>query len=134
MPFPFNWRVEMLHPILVHFPIALLSMALLFDVIGWVRNSSSFRSAGLYCLATGAVGTLLAVLSGLITPDAREREGGAAVAAPGFHFPNLAHFFSGRRVEVHEHWGYVLLRPRRSLACRARGPSPWGGFAGQGSR
>ena len=108
MPFPFDWRVE-LHPILVHFPVALLSMALLFDVIGWVRNSSSFRSAGLYCLAAGAVGTVLAVLSGLITPDARERKGGAAVAAPRFHVPDLAHFFSGRRVEVHEHWGYVLL-------------------------
>ena len=108
MPFPFNWRVE-LHPILVHFPVALLSMALLFDVVGWARKSSSFRIAGLYCLAAGAVGTVLAVLSGRITPDAREREGGAALAAPGLHLPDLAHFLAGRRVEVHEHWGYILL-------------------------
>jgi len=108
LPFPFNWRVE-LHPILVHFPVALLSMALLFDVIGWARKSSSLRVAGLYCLAAGAVGTVLAVLSGRITPEANEREGGAAVAAPAIHLPDLAHFFSGRRVEVHEHWGYILL-------------------------
>jgi len=106
--FPFNWRLE-LHPILVHFPVALLSMALLFDVIGWARKSSSLRVAGLYCLAAGAVGTVLAVLSGWITPDAREREGPVATLAPGIHLPDLAHFFSGRRVEVHEHWGYILL-------------------------
>jgi len=108
LPFPFNWRVE-LHPILVHFPVALLSVALVFDIIGWARKSSSFRVAGLYCLAAGAVGTVLAVLSGRITPEASEREGSAAVAAPGLHLPDLTHFFSGRRVEVHEHWGYVLL-------------------------
>jgi uncharacterized membrane protein len=98
-----------LHPIVVHFPVALLSMALVFDVIGWMRASSSFRSAGLYCLVAGALGTILAVVSGLITPDARERGRGAAAAARGMHLTNLAHFFTGRRVEVHEHWGYILL-------------------------
>jgi uncharacterized membrane protein len=108
LPFPFNWRVE-LHPVLVHFPVALLSMALLFDVIGWVRPTSSFRSAGLYCLIAGALGTVLAVLSGRITPEAREREGRVATAVSGLHLPDVAHFFTGRRVEVHEHWGYVLL-------------------------
>jgi uncharacterized membrane protein len=84
-------------------------VALLFDVIGWARNSSSLRLAGLYSLIAGAAGTVLAVLSGRMTPDAREREGGAALAAPGLHLPDFAHFFSGRRVEVHEHWGFILL-------------------------
>jgi len=108
LPFAFNWRLE-LHPILVHFPVALLSVALLFDVIAWVRTSSSFRSAALYCLVAGGIGTVLAVLSGRITPEAREREGRAAIAASGLHLPDLGHFFTGGRVEVHEHWGYVLL-------------------------
>jgi len=108
LPFPFNWRLE-LHPILVHFPVALLSVALLFDGIAWVRSSSSFRSAGLYCLVAGGVGTVLAVLSGRITPEAQEREGRSAIEVPGLHLPDLGHFFTGRRVEVHEHWGYILL-------------------------
>ena len=108
MPSAFNWRLE-LHPVLVHFPVALLSVALLFDIIGFGRRSSSLTAAGLYCLIAGAVGTVLAVLSGRMTPEAREREGRAAVAAPGLHLPDFGHFFAGGRVQVHEHWGYILL-------------------------
>ena len=105
LPLHFNWRVE-LHPIMVHFGVALLCLALLFDIIGAVWKSQSFRSAGLYTLVAGAVGAALSVLSGLNTPDAREREGGSVMQA---HLPAIQAFFSGRRVEVHKHWGYVLL-------------------------
>jgi uncharacterized membrane protein len=105
----FNWRVEA-HPVLVHFPIALLCLAFVFDAIGLVRHSGSFRSAGLYCLVTGAIGAALAVLSGWITPEAREGEGREGLAG-GLHphLPSISRFFSGRLVQVHEHWGYVLL-------------------------
>ncbi|HKV43811.1 MAG TPA: DUF2231 domain-containing protein [bacterium] len=104
MPLHFNWRLE-LHPVLVHFPIALLCLAFIFDAIGWIRKAQSFRLAGLYCLVAGAIGTALSVASGLVTPDAREREGG--LYREGGR--SLLSFFSGRRVQVHEHWGYVLL-------------------------
>jgi uncharacterized membrane protein len=103
-----NWPVE-LHPMLVHFPIALLCFAFFLDAAAWLWRSQSARIAALYSLAGGAVGTLVSVLSGLITPEASEREGealqGAALPQPF----SLHGFFSGRLVEVHKHWGYVLL-------------------------
>lgn len=108
MPLHFNWRVES-HPILAHFPIALLCLAFLFDLIGMLWKSQSFRSAGLYCLVAGAVGSALAVISGRITPEAREREGGEGIRTIQSQLPAIQRFFSGRRVEIHEHWGYVLL-------------------------
>jgi uncharacterized membrane protein len=105
MPLHFNWHVE-LHPITAHFPVALLCLAFLFDVIGWLRKSQSLRLSGLYCLAAGAIGTVLTIVSGLITPEAREREGGEILRQAGGLFGG---FFSGRRVDVHAHWAYVLL-------------------------
>jgi uncharacterized membrane protein len=104
LPLQFNWRVE-LHPVLAHFPIALLFLAFLLDGIGWVWKSQAPRIAAFYCLVAGAIGTVLTVISGLLTPEAREREGGALQGAP----LSLRTFFSGRLVEVHKHWGYVLL-------------------------
>jgi len=108
LPVHFNWRVEA-HPILAHFPIALLCLAFLFDVIGVLWKSQSFRSAGLYCLVAGAVGSALAVISGRLTPEAREHEGGEGLGTLQAHLPNIQRFFSGSRVQVHEHWSYVLL-------------------------
>jgi uncharacterized membrane protein len=105
MPFPFNWQVE-LHPVMVHFVIGLLCFAFLLDVIGVLWRAQSARLAGLYCLIGGTVGTVLSVLSGKITPEAREQGEGEAIRRGGDFF---ARFFSGRRVNVHEHWGYVLL-------------------------
>jgi uncharacterized membrane protein len=108
LPVHFNWRVEA-HPILAHFPIALLCLAFLFDVIGVLWKSQSFRSAGLYCLVAGAVGSALAVISGRLTPEAREHERDKGFGTLQAHLPAIQRFFSGSRVQVHEHWGYVLL-------------------------
>jgi len=108
LPLHFNWQVEA-HPILAHFPIALLCLAFLFDVIGVLWKSQSFRNAGLYCLVAGAVGSALAVISGRLTPEAREHEGGAGLRTLQTQLPAIQRFFSGGRVQVHEHWGYVLL-------------------------
>ena len=90
---------------LVHFPIALLCFAFLLDGAAWLWKSQPARSAGLYALVAGAVMAALAVVSGLITPEAREREG-RRLAEGSF---SLYRFFSGRLVEVHKHWSYVLL-------------------------
>jgi uncharacterized membrane protein len=101
----FNWQVE-LHPMLVHFAIGLMCFAFLLDAIGGIWKSQSARLGGLYCLIGGTLGTVLSVVSGKITPEAQEREGGEALRQGG---QILAGFFSGRRVNVHEHWGYLLL-------------------------
>jgi len=105
MPFHFNWQVE-LHPVIVHFAVGLLCFALLLDAIGGIWKSQSARLAALYCLIGGTAATVLSVISGKITPEAREREGDEALRQGGQF---LARFFSGRRVTVHEHWGYILL-------------------------
>jgi uncharacterized membrane protein len=104
----FNWPVE-LHPMLVHFSIALLCFAFLLDAVAWIRESQSARTAALYSLIGGAAATVVSVLSGLITPEASEREGrGVAEGLAPYGF-SLQRFFSGRLVEVHKHWAYVLL-------------------------
>lgn len=103
-----NWPVE-LHPMVVHFSIALLCFALFLDVVAWTRGSESARIAALYALIGGAAATALSVLSGLITPESREREGRGALQGLGAHSFSLQRLFSGRLVEVHKHWGYVLL-------------------------
>ncbi len=104
MAFHFNWPVE-LHPVLVHFPIALLCFAFFLDVAAWLWKSQSARIAAGYALAAGAITTVLSVLSGLATPEAREREGRELLRGSF----SLHGFFSGRLVEVHKHWGYILL-------------------------
>jgi uncharacterized membrane protein len=91
--------------VLVHFPVALLFFAFFLDVIAWRWKSQSARMAALYSLVAGVVGTALSVASGLVTPEASEREGGQLLGGS----LSLHNFFSGRLVEVHKHWGYVLL-------------------------
>lgn len=104
----FNWRLE-LHPILVHFPIALLCFAFFLDGVAWLWKSQSARSAALYALVVGAAATILSVLSGLVTPEAREHEGHELLRGT-FDLQWLRdRFFTGRLVEVHKHCGYVLL-------------------------
>ena len=53
------------HPIFVHFPIALFPSALLLYGLGIVFNWRAACSAGRACLYLAAAGTLLAVMTGL---------------------------------------------------------------------
>ena len=53
-----------LHPILVHFPIALLFASVALDWVGYIFRSSGLSRAGFYVLALGAAGAGLAALSG----------------------------------------------------------------------
>jgi uncharacterized membrane protein len=54
------------HPILVVFPLGLLIMALIFDVIYFVTDNSAFATAAYWDIAAGIVGGLLAAVFGLI--------------------------------------------------------------------
>jgi uncharacterized membrane protein len=53
-----------LHPILVHFPIALLYASVALDWVGYLFRASGISRAGFYTLALGAAGAGVAALSG----------------------------------------------------------------------
>jgi len=58
-----------LHPLLVHFPIALLPLALGLDVLGLVFGSRDLHAAGRWTLWAGTLGAALAVWSGIEGAD-----------------------------------------------------------------
>lgn len=53
------------HPIFVHFPIALLSMGVVFDAAGALIKSDSLRHAGWWCLVSGIAFLAATVGTGL---------------------------------------------------------------------
>ena len=55
-----------IHPILVHFPIALLTVSLGADVIGRWRPSAEARAIGFWCLVLAGLGAVGAVTTGFI--------------------------------------------------------------------
>lgn len=53
------------HPITVHFPIALLIVAFIFEVLALVyKNNRSLTWVGFYLFIAGTLGAILAVISG----------------------------------------------------------------------
>ncbi len=58
-----------LHPMIVHFPIALLIIGFLSDFVGLIVKKNFFSTAGFYLLILGAAGVLAAYLSGNLAGD-----------------------------------------------------------------
>ncbi len=56
--------VQLLHPMIVHFPIALLIVGLLADAIGLFSKKEFFSKAGFYLLILGTIGVIAAYFSG----------------------------------------------------------------------
>ena len=54
-----NW-----HPMLVHFPLVLLPLSVAADLVGWRRRREEFHVGAYYLLVLGALGAVVAVLSG----------------------------------------------------------------------
>src|SRR5215218_4127675 len=54
------------HPMLIVFPLGLLSTAVIFDVIYLVTARASFPAAAAYTIAAGVLGGLVAAVFGLI--------------------------------------------------------------------
>ncbi len=61
--------MESIHPIVVHFPIALLLTALLLDALGFVLKRPGLHRIALWNLCLGTVGATVAVLTGLQAED-----------------------------------------------------------------
>lgn len=64
-----------IHPMLVHFPIALLSAAVFFDLLGGKWRPEDCRIASLYTLVLGFAGAGVSVVSGAMAEDAAEHSG-----------------------------------------------------------
>ena len=54
-----------LHPMIVHFPIALLIVGFLFDAISLFTKKEFFTTAGLYLIILGTLGAAAAFFTGL---------------------------------------------------------------------
>jgi len=54
------------HPILIVFPLGLLSTAVIFDVIYLINDRPNFAVAAAYAMAAGVIGGLIAAVFGLV--------------------------------------------------------------------
>ena len=55
-----------IHPILIVFPLGLLSTAVIFDIIYLLTGNTSFTSASFWNIAAGVLGGLIAAVFGLL--------------------------------------------------------------------
>lgn len=55
-----------IHPILIVFPLGLLSTAVIFDVICWVTGNGKWSEVAFWLIAAGIIGGFAAALFGLI--------------------------------------------------------------------
>lgn len=81
-----------LHPILVHFPIALLCVSVLFDLIGATLSRDSFHEGALWLLGLGLMGGIAAAIVGGMAEEAAEKAG-----------------IAESLIETHETWAQITL-------------------------
>ena len=73
-----GWRLlGRLHPLVVHFPIGLLTTAALIEALHLVRRRTVPSEPGMYCLAFGVAGAVVSAALGTLNA-AQETVGGAA--------------------------------------------------------
>ena len=78
------YSLETIHPLLVHFPIALFSTGLFFDILAVIFHHEDLEQAGFWCMLMGVISCLFANFTGLM-----------AFLAEGelSDLPNWAYFF-----------------------------------------
>lgn len=64
-----------IHPMLVHFPIALLFVSVLFDFASFLTGWEDFKRAGFWLLVLGWVGGLAAIVSGVLNEEIAKKAG-----------------------------------------------------------
>ncbi|HYE93201.1 MAG TPA: DUF2231 domain-containing protein [Terriglobales bacterium] len=66
MATPASIRNHPLHPMLVVFPFALWTTAVVFDIVGLVTGNNALRTVAFYDMAAGIVGAVAAAVPGII--------------------------------------------------------------------
>jgi uncharacterized membrane protein len=85
-------NIENVHPLLVHFPIALLSVFFLLDLIACLAKKPQWREVASYFLYFGTVGAVFTVIAGF-------------QAAYSVVHSGVVHHI----MEQHEHFGLLVL-------------------------
>ena len=81
-----------MHPLVVHFPIALLTTFLILEILSLILKSESLKTGASWMLYTGTIGTFVTVIAGF-------RAAGAVGHDEVIH----------AIMETHEHLGLVVL-------------------------
>jgi uncharacterized membrane protein len=76
-----SFRLAELHPIVVHFPIALLITSVALDIAGVMLRRAGLTTAATWCLVLGVPGAFAALFSGWLS----ERDVQLALAGDIFH-------------------------------------------------
>ncbi len=64
-----------IHPLLVHFPVALWIVSLFFDLLAWRRQDPAYRQAAYWLVGLGLAGAAVSIASGWTDLLAYERGG-----------------------------------------------------------
>lgn len=70
-------RIQEIHPVIVHFPIALLPTAIAFDALGYLTGDRSLTDTGRRLMPVATMGAALAGVAGLAAQGAVRTEGAA---------------------------------------------------------
>jgi len=65
----------LIHPLVVHFPIALWLVAALFDVLAWRRSEPVYRQAAYWLVGIGLLGAAASITFGWVDLLALEKQG-----------------------------------------------------------
>jgi len=90
----------LIHPLVVHFPVALWIVSLLFDVLAWYRQDPLYRRAAYLLVGLGVVGAVISIGSGWFDLLGYERGG----VDPGI---------------VYRHWIHSILAYASTVAYLA---------------
>src|SRR5215211_1515838 len=103
-----------MHPIFVHFTIALTSASLVFDALGFFFSKSSLTAAGAWTLVGSAVMTLVTISTGLTSATRAPVEEGEARSFLRAHMA-LGLIFYGLLVAV-TFWRVSLWQDGRGVS------------------
>ena len=60
------YSLENIHPLIIHFPIALLSTGLFFDILALIFHHDDLEHAGFWCMLMGIISCLFSNFTGLM--------------------------------------------------------------------